>query len=286
LLFNNLLALLTYKNSSNMMMKLLPTLALSVAATMTITGALSNPALAQNAAVVNGKAVPKAKLDKLIANSGQGTNPELRERARDMLITRELINQEAIKRGLLSNDNIQEQLEQARLNILVGAVFEDYIARDGVSDAELKASYDQIKTQFEGTEYKVRHILVEKEADAKALIAKIKAGEKFEDLAKASSKDPGSAVNGGDLDWMTPQALVPEFSKAMVALQKGQMTDKPVKSQFGFHVIRVDDVRQAKVPDLAELKPQLIQMMSQDQNWQRTKFDEMLKNLKAKAKIL
>jgi peptidyl-prolyl cis-trans isomerase C len=279
------LALLTYKNSSNMMMKLLPTLALSVAATMTITGALSTPALAQNAAVVNGKAVPKAKLDKLIANSGQGTNPELRERARDMLITRELINQEAIKRGLLSNDNIQEQLEQARLNILVGAVFEDYIARDGVSDAELKASYEQIKTQFEGTEYKVRHILVEKEADAKALIAKIKAGENFEDLAKASSKDPGSAVNGGDLDWMTPQALVPEFSKAMVALQKGQMTDKPVKSQFGFHVIRVDDVRQAKVPDMAELKPQLIQMMSQDQTWQRTKFDEMLKRLKDKAKI-
>jgi peptidyl-prolyl cis-trans isomerase C len=279
------LALLTYKNSSNIMMKLLPTLALSVAATMTITGALSTPALAQNAAVVNGKAIPKAKLDKLIANSGQGTNPELRERARDMLITRELINQEAIKRGVLSNDNIQEQLEQARLNILVGAVFEDYIARDGVSDAELKASYDQIKTQFEGTEYRVRHILVEKETDAKALIAKIKAGEKFEDLAKASSKDPGSAVNGGDLDWMTPQALVPEFSKAMVALQKGQMTDKPVKSQFGFHVIRVDDIRQAKVPDLAELKPQLIQMMSQDQNWQRTKFDEMLKRLKAKAKI-
>jgi peptidyl-prolyl cis-trans isomerase C len=104
-------------------------------------------------------------------------------------------------------------------------------------------------------------------------------------LAKASSKDPGSAVNGGDLDWMTPQALVPEFAKAMAALQKGQMTDKPVKSQFGFHVIRVDDIRQAKVPDLAELKPQLIQMMSQDQNWQRTKFDEMLKNLKAKAKI-
>jgi peptidyl-prolyl cis-trans isomerase C len=267
------------------MMKLLPTLALSIAATMTLTGALTTHALAQNAAVVNGKAIPKAKLDKLMASSGQGSNSELRERARDMLIDRELINQEAIKLGLLTNDNIQEQLEQARLNILVNAVLEDYITRDGVSDAELKASYEQIKTQFDGTEYKVRHILVEKEADAKALIVKIKAGEKFEDLAKTSSKDTGSAVNGGDLNWMTPKALVPEFSKAMEALQKGQMTDKPVKSQFGFHVIRVDDVRQAKVPDLAEVKPQLIQMMSQDQNWQRTKFDEMLKKLKAKAKI-
>ena len=262
-------------------MKLLSTLAVSVA----LTASIATPVLAQNAAVVNGKAISKSKLDKLIANSGQGTNPELRERARDMLITRELINQEAIKRGLLNNENIQEQLDQARLNILVGVVFEDYIARDGVSEAELKASYDQIKGQFEGTEYKVRHILVEKEAEAKALIAKIKAGEKFEDLAKANSKDPGSAVNGGDLDWMTPQALVPEFSKAMAALKKDQMTDKPVKSQFGYHIIRVDDVREAKVPSLAELKPQLIQMMSQDQNWQRGKFEEMLKKLKAKAKI-
>ena len=191
-------------------MKLLSTLAVSVALTAT----LATPVLAQNAAVVNGKAIPKAKLDKMLASAGQvANNPELRDRARDMLITRELINQEAIKRGVINNDGIQEQVEQARLNILVGAVFEDYIQREGVSEAELKTAYDQVKSQFSGKEYKVRHILVEKEADAKSLIAKIKAGEKFEDLAKANSKDPGSAVNGGDLNWMNPQALVPEFSK-------------------------------------------------------------------------
>jgi peptidyl-prolyl cis-trans isomerase C len=242
--------------------------------------------LAQNAAVVNGKAIPKAKLDKMLASAGQvANNPELRDRARDMLITRELINQEAIKRGVINNDGIQEQLEQARLNILVGAVFEDYIQREGVSEAELKTAYDQVKSQFSGKEYKVRHILVEKEADAKSLIAKIKAGEKFEDLAKANSKDPGSAVNGGDLNWMNPQALVPEFSKAMVALDKGQMTDKPVKSQFGFHIIKLEDVRESKVPTVAELKPQLIQMMAQDQNWQKAKFEEMLAKLKSKAKV-
>ncbi|MFM6960982.1 MAG: peptidylprolyl isomerase, partial [Polynucleobacter victoriensis] len=204
-----------------MNMKLLSTLAVSVALTAT----LATPVLAQNAAVVNGKAIPKAKLDKMLASAGQvANNPELRDRARDMLITRELINQEAIKRGVINNDGIQEQLEQARLNILVGAVFEDYIQREGVSEAELKTAYDQVKSQFSGKEYKVRHILVEKEADAKSLIAKIKAGEKFEDLAKANSKDPGSTVNGGDLNWMNPQALVPEFSKTMVALDKGQMT--------------------------------------------------------------
>ena len=265
-----------------MNMKLLSTLAVSVALTAT----LATPVLAQNAAVVNGKAIPKAKLDKMLASAGQvANNPELRDRARDMLITRELINQEAIKRGVINNDGIQEQLEQARLNILVGAVFEDYIQREGVTEAELKTAYDQVKSQFSGKEYKVRHILVEKEADAKSLIAKIKAGEKFEDLAKANSKDPGSAVNGGDLNWMNPQALVPEFSKAMVALDKGQMTDKPVKSQFGFHIIKLEDVRESKVPTVAELKPQLIQMMAQDQNWQKAKFEEMLAKLKSKAKV-
>ena len=265
-----------------MNMKLLSTLAVSVALTAT----LATPVLAQNAAVVNGKAIPKAKLDKMLASAGQVANiPELRDRARDMLITRELINQEAIKRGVINNDGIQEQLEQARLNILVGAVFEDYIQREGVTEAELKTAYEQVKGQFSGKEYKVKHILVEKEADAKSLIAKIKAGEKFEDLAKANSKDPGSAVNGGDLNWMNPQALVPEFSKAMVALDKGQMTDKPVKSQFGFHIIKLEDVRESKVPTVAELKPQLIQMMAQDQNWQKAKFEEMLAKLKSKAKV-
>ena len=263
-------------------MKLLSTLAVSVALTAT----LATPVMAQNAAVVNGKAIPKAKLDKMLASAGQvANNPELRDRARDMLITRELINQEAIKRGVINNDGIQEQLEQARLNILVGAVFEDYIQREGVTEAELKSAYEQVKGQFSGKEYKVKHILVEKEADAKSLIAKIKAGEKFEDLAKANSKDPGSAVNGGDLNWMNPQALVPEFSKAMVALDKGQMTDKPVKSQFGFHIIKLEDVRESKVPTVAELKPQLIQMMAQDQNWQKAKFEEMLAKVKSKAKV-
>ncbi len=256
-----------------------------IALTVALSTALITPVLAQNAAVVNGKSIPKAKLDKMLESTGQANNPELRERARDMLITRELISQEAMNRGVIANPAIQDQLEEARLNILVGAVFDDYIKRDGVSDSELKAAYDQVKGQFEGKEYKVRHILVEKEAEAKSILAKLKAGEKFEDLAKANSKDPGSAVKGGDLDWMSPQSLVPEFSKAMVALPKGQLTEKPVKTQYGFHIIRVDDVRESKVPTMAELKPQLIDMMNQDQNWQRAKFNEMITKLKAKAKV-
>lgn len=254
--------------------------------TFLLSALLTTGAIAQNAAVVNGKSIPKAKLDRLLANAGQAaSNSDLRERARDMLITRELILQEANKRGITQNEAIQDQLEQAKLNILVGALMDNYIMNGGVSDEELKGAYEQVKGQFGGKEYKVRHILVEKESDAKNLIVKIKSGEKFEDLAKANSKDTGSAANGGDLDWMSPQALVPEFSKAMTALQKNQMTDKPVKSQFGYHIIQLDDVRDAKIPTISELKPQLIQMLSQDQNWQKAKFAEMLANLKAKAKI-
>ena len=136
----------------------------------------SLPAIAQNAAVVNGKAIPSAKLDKLIAGTGQPDNPELRKRGRDMLIDRELLSQEANKRGLTQRDDVQEQLEQARLNVLAGAVFEDYVKTHGASDAELRKQYDKIKSQFgNGKEYHARHILVEKEADAKAIIAKINA---------------------------------------------------------------------------------------------------------------
>jgi len=246
----------------------------------------SLPAFAQNAAVVNGKAIPSAKVDKLIAGTGQPASPELRDRARNMLIDRELLVQEATKRGLLERDDVQEQLEQARLNVLAGAVFEDYMQHHGASDDELRKQYDKIKTQFgNGKEYHARHILVAKEADAKAIIAKIKAGAKFEDMAKANSKDPGSAANGGDLDWSNSSSYVPEFSAAMTGLKKGQMTETPVKTQFGWHIIQLVDVRDAKVPTFEEVKPQLQQMLMGDQNWQREQFQAMLKSIKDKAKI-
>jgi peptidyl-prolyl cis-trans isomerase C len=246
---------------------------------------LAAPVMAQNAAVVNGKSIPKAKLDKLMEGSGQPDNAELRERARELLISRELMLQEASNRGLLANETVQQQLEDAKLNILAAAVFQDYVTKGGVTDEEIAGAYDKAKEQFEGKEYKVHHILVEKEADAKAILAKLKAGEKFEELAKAKSKDPGSAPNGGEMDFINPRALVPEFSKAMMALKKGETTSKPVKTQYGYHIIRLDDTREGKVPTLAELKPQLIQMLSQDQNWQRAKFNDMVQKLRAKAKV-
>jgi len=247
---------------------------------------LAFPTFAQNAVIVNGKAIPKAQLDKLVQKSGQADNPQVRDQAREMLVTRELIIQEANNRGVTQKESVREQLEQSRVGILVAAVFEDYVEKEGVAEADIKAAYEQVKLQYTGgKEYHVEHILVEKEADAKALTAQIKAGANFEEIAKAKSKDPGSAPNGGDLGWVSDKALVPEFSKAMVQLKKGQITDKPVKTQYGWHIIKVDDVRDVKAPTMEEMKDQLKQMITADQNWQKAKFGEMLQKLRAKAKI-
>jgi len=246
---------------------------------------LSNLSIAQNAVIVNGKSIPKSQLDKLVQKSGQADNPQVRDQAREMLVTKELILQEADKRGVIQKESVRDQLEQSRVGILVAAVFEDYVEREGVTEAELKAAYDSVKSEYSGKEYHVEHILVEKESDAKAIIAQIKTGASFEDIAKAKSKDPGSAKNGGDLGWVTEQSLVPEFSKSMVQLKNGQVTDKPVKSQFGWHVIKMVDSRDMKVPSYDELKPQLKKMIASDQNWQKAKFTEMMQKLRSKAKV-
>jgi peptidyl-prolyl cis-trans isomerase C len=241
--------------------------------------------LAQNAAIVNGKPIPKAQLDKLVQRSGQPENPQVRDQAREMLVTRELILQEANNRGVIQKESVRDQLEQARIGVLVAAVFEDYVEKEGVAEADLKAAYESVKNQYLGKEYHVEHILVEKESDAKAITVQLKSGASFEEIAKAKSKDPGSAKNGGDLGWVSEKALVPEFSKAMVQLKNGQTTDKPVKSQFGYHIIKVVDSRDVKAPSLDEMKDQLKQMIMADQNWQKAKFTEMMQKLRAKAKI-
>ena len=243
------------------------------------------PVFAQNAVIVNGKPIPKAQLDKLVQKTGQADNPQVRDQAREMLVTRELILQEANNRGLSQSDAVKEQIEQSRMGILVAAVFQDYVEKEGVAEADLKAAYESVKSQYTGREYHVEHILVEKEADAKAITAQLKAGANFEELAKAKSKDPGSAPTGGDLGWVSEKSLVPEFSKAMVQLKKGQITDKPVKTQFGWHIIKMDDVRDVKAPPMEEIKDQLKQMIASDQNWQKAKFTEMMQKLRAKAKI-
>jgi len=221
---------------------------------------------AQNVAIVNGKAVPKARVDALmqqVARSGQQLPPDADQRVRDEVVLREIFTQEAERRGVARSASYKAQMELARQSILIRELFETYKTRNPVTEAEAKAEYDKVKAQNSGTEYRARHILVASEDDAKALIAKIKGGANFEDLAKQNSKDPGSGENGGDLDFAKPEAYVPEFGKAMVALKKGELTETPVQTQFGWHIIRLDDTREAQFPSFDEVKGQLTQRLEQ-----------------------
>jgi peptidyl-prolyl cis-trans isomerase C len=238
--------------------------------------------LAQNVAIVNGKAVPLARVEALaqqVAASGRPVDDQVRAQLKEEVILREIFMQEAMKRGIGATDDYKTQMELARQTIMIRTLFADYQKRHPVTDADIQAEYDKFAAANGGKEYRARHILVEKEDEAKAIIKAIKGGAKFEDIAKKSSKDPGSGANGGDLDWAAAASYVTEFSEAMVKLDKGQMTDEPVKSQFGWHIIRVDDVRQAQLPKLEDIKPQISQQMQQQ------KLTEYQRALREKAKI-
>jgi len=224
------------------------------------------PAAAQNVAIVNGKPVPSARVEMLasqLAKSGRPVGPEMQGQLKDEVIAREIFMQEAQKRGLDATDDFKAQMELARQTILIRELFADYQKNNPVTDADIKAEYDKFAAANGGKEYKARHILVENEDQAKKIIADLKKGAKFEDIAKKQSKDPGSGANGGDLDWSTASNYVPEFAEALVKLKKGETTQAPVKSQFGWHVIRVDDIRDAQLPKLEELRPQIAQQLQQ-----------------------
>ncbi|MES2537926.1 MAG: peptidylprolyl isomerase [Pseudomonadota bacterium] len=239
------------------------------------------PVLAQNLAVVNGKPVPSSRADvmvKQMATQGQQDTPQLRAMVKEELINREILIQEADKLGLATKPEVKSQIDLARQSIVIRALVTDYIAKNPVKEADMKAEYDRFKSQAGDKEYHARHILVEKEDEAKAIIAKLKGGAKFEELAK-QSKDPGSAPNGGDLDWAAPGSFVKPFSDALVALQKGQMTETPVKTQFGYHIIKLEDVRAAKVPTYEEVKPQIAESLQQQ------KLQAYQQELRKKAKI-
>ncbi len=255
----------------------------SAAAALLASAALLAPlgAAAQNIAIVNGKAVPKARAEALLeqaVKSGQPRSPELEAQVRDEIVLREMFMQEAEKRGLAASPDFKTQMEFARQSILIRELFNDYQKKNPVTEAEVRAEYDKFKSQAAGTEIRARHILVEKEDEAKALIAKIKGGASFEDLAKANSKDPGSAANGGDLDFANPKSYVAEFGDALVKLKKGEMTDEPVKTQFGFHIIRSEDSRPSQFPEFDAVKAQLEQRMAQQ------KLAEFRDSIRSKAK--
>jgi peptidyl-prolyl cis-trans isomerase C len=249
-------------------------------AALAVALAFAGAAQAQNIAIVNGKPVPKARADLLMqqaTRSGQQpATPELETRVKEEAVVREIFAQEAEKRGMAANPEFRSQMELARQTLLIRTLFTDYQKKNPISDDEAKAEYEKVKAQASAggaTEYRARHILVEKEEDAAKLLAQIKGGAKFDEIAKKNSKDTGSAQNGGDLDFAKPDAYVPEFSKAMIALKKGEVS-APVKSQFGYHIIKLEDTREAQFPPFDEVKPQVVQRLEQQKI---TAFQETLR---------
>ena len=223
--------------------------------------------MAQNVTTVNGKPVPLSRVDALIKTATHGQQgdvpPEVKAQAKDQVVLREIFAQEAEKQGIPASADYKAQLDLVRQTVLINTLFQNFIKTHPVTDAEAQAEYDQIKAEQSGLEYHARHILVDSEDEAKKLIAQIKAGSKFEDVAKKSSKDTGSAENGGDLDWAKPGNYVPEFATALQGLKKGQMTETPVKTQFGYHIIRLEDTRTAQFPAFAEVKDKIKQQKEQ-----------------------
>ena len=230
--------------------------------------AVSAPIYAQNAATVNGKAITQQSLDqfvKLLVGQGAPHTPALREQVKQEMINREVMVQAAEKAGIAKEADVKTELELARQGILVRALMSDYLKKNPITEQAVQAEYDKLKKEQANVfEYQVRHILVEDEKLANDLQSQLKDKKaKFEDLAKKHSKDPGSAEKGGDLGWAPASNYVEPFAKAVAATQKGQLADKPVQSQFGWHVIEVVDARPVEFPPLEQVKPQLEDMMRQ-----------------------
>jgi peptidyl-prolyl cis-trans isomerase C len=241
----------------------------------------SGIAFAQNVAVVNGKPIPKAREDawvRELTKQGQADSPEMRKMVKDRLIQNEILLQEATKRGIPEKADVKFMLDIQRQNTLIQALLREVIEKQPVTDAQIKAAYEAQKAKVGGKEYRARHVLLEKEDEAKAVVEQLKKGAKFEELAK-QSKDTGSAKNGGDLDWAAPDSFVKPFSDAMIKLQKGQYTETPVQTQFGWHVIRLDDVRDTQFPPLEQVAPQIREGLQQE------RVQAYVESLKKNAKV-
>ena len=232
--------------------------------------------------VVNGVTIPQSRIDamnKELNAQGQPDNAERQTAVKEELVNREVLAQAAVKRGLDKNADVAAQMEMARQAVLVRALFENEVKANPITEADLQKQYEQFKGSMGTNEYKVRHILVDKEDDAKQIIADLNKGGDFAKIAKDKSKDPGSKDNGGDLDWGPSARYVKPFADAVQAQQKGKVSAAPVKTDFGYHVIIVDDVRPLKVPEYAEIKEQFRQRAQQQQ------IQKLVMDLRSKAKI-
>lgn len=247
-----------------------------------LAGFLAVPAFAATPiAKVNGVAIPAERAESMIVEQraqGAPDSPQLKDAVREELIRREVLAQDAQRSGVDKRADVQAQMDLARQAILIRAYLQDYVKNNPVSDAELQKEYNEIKSRMGDKEYKARHVLLETDTEAKAVIARLQSGEAFEEVAKVS-RDPGSKDKGGELGWNNPSAFVQPFSEAMVKLDKGKYTTTPVQSDFGYHVIQLEDVRPMQAPPFDEVKPQLQQRLQQQ------KVERHVMDLRAKAKV-
>ena len=235
-------------------------------------------------ATVNGVAIPRHRMDTIVrlqTERGTQDNEQLRAQVRESLINNELLNQEANRSGLAKRAEVQQQVDLNRQEVIANAVLNEYLRANPVGDADIQNEYDRVRAQTGDKEYKARHIQVANENDAKAVIAELKKGAKFEELAQKRSLDEGTRPRGGELDWMLPSNL-PEkpFADALVKLEKGKISETPVRTRLGFHVIRLDDTRPVNFPQLDQQVRQQIQQRIVQQ-----RVESLVRELRAKAKI-
>ncbi len=252
---------------------------------------MTQPAFAADGVVatVNGKEIPQARMDLIIESQipeearkeDSEEFKKIKEEVRKALIRNEALAQQAEKDGYGKDPKVIQQLDIARESILINAMIADYVKKNPISEKDLKAEYDQIVKNAAGKnkEYNARHILVKTEDEAKEVLAALKKGEKFEDLAKAKSQDPGTKDNGGELGWSTPRTFVKPFADAMVGLKKGETSPEPVKTDFGYHVIQVKDVRDATPPAFNDVKAQV------EERLQQKRVADFVQGIESKAEV-
>lgn len=233
----------------------------------------------EKAPKVNGVEIPALRSDLRVKVIGQPDNPELRKAVREEMINLEVVGQEAVRLGLNKSPEAVQQIELAKLSVLSGLYVQHYLKTHPVTDSQIKQEYERVKPSYSGTEYNVRHILLASEKEAVEVIALLGKGGSFEKLAIERSKDANSTARGGSLGWAMPNVFVPQIASALLILEKGGYTKEPVQSKMGWHVIRLDDVRERKAPTLEELKPQIQQRM------QQLSLQKDMADLRAKAKI-
>lgn len=234
----------------------------------------------KSAALVNGVSIPQTRVDmrvKMAEQQGQPDSPEMRKAIRDDLINLEVLSQAAVKNGLDKQAETAQQLELARQSVLAGAFVQDYVKTHPIGDDVLKQEYENLKKRVGNKEYKLSHILVETEDQAKKVKSQLKK-RSFAKVAKANSKDPGSKDKGGELGWAVPSNFVQPFGEAVLKLNKGQVS-APVQTQFGWHIIKLEDTRELKVPTFEEVKPSI------EKRLQQQAIQKAITELREKAKV-